>query len=68
MIDVDDVGEGFVYGGVVIGVIFLVIYLVFSKPEIKQCEDAGGIVVKSNGDTVCVDKNALIKPVKPASK
>lgn len=61
MIDSDDVGDGFLYGGIVVGLIFLVIYLVWSKPEIDDCEKKGGIVVKSNGDAVCIDKKALIQ-------
>lgn len=61
MIDIDDVGDGFLYGGVVIGLILLVCYLVFSKPEISECEKRGGMIVKSNGDAVCVDKKALIE-------
>lgn len=60
MVDAEDVCEGFFYGGVIVGLIFLVCYLAFSKPEIDKCEQAGGIVVKTNGDAVCIDKSALI--------
>lgn len=60
MIDSDDVGDGFLYGGVVIGLIFLFIYFHYSKPEIDKCEKAGGVMVKANGDAVCVKKDALI--------
>jgi hypothetical protein len=60
VIDSDDVGDGFLYGGVIVGLIFLVIYLMFSRPEINKCEQAGGVIVKSNGSTVCIDKGALI--------
>lgn len=60
MIDSDDVGDGFLYGGFVIGAIFLVIYLVISKPVIKECEASGGIIVQSDGKAVCIDKKALI--------
>jgi hypothetical protein len=65
MIDVDDVGDGFLYGGIVIGIIFLVCYLAFSKPEIDDCEKKGGVIVKSNGEAICIDKNALIQKAKP---
>lgn len=61
MIDVDDVGDGFLFGGVIVGMILLVIYFAFSRPEINKCEQAGGIMVKSvtDGRTSCVDKNSL---------
>jgi hypothetical protein len=64
MIDIDDVGDGFLYGGIVIGVIFLVCYFAFSRPVIDECEKAGGVVVKSNGKPLCVDKKALIESKK----
>jgi hypothetical protein len=60
MIDIDDVGDGFLFGGIIVGVIFLVIYLAWSEPKIDDCEEKGGVTVKSNGDLICVDKSALI--------
>lgn len=60
MIDLDDVGSGFLYGGIFIGLIFLCLYLAFYRPEIKECESKGGMMVKSNGDSICVNKAALI--------
>ncbi|MRT30782.1 hypothetical protein [Herbaspirillum sp. CAH-3] len=60
MIDSDDVGDGFLFGGVIVGLIFLVIYIAFSRPEIKACEQNGGAMVKSNGDMICIDKKALV--------
>lgn len=60
MIDIDDVGNGFLFGGVIVGIIFLVCYFVFSKPIINDCEKNGGMIVKSNGDAVCIDRKALI--------
>jgi hypothetical protein len=65
MVDVDDVGDGFLYGGVFIGLILLAIYFVYSKPEIDACTKAGGVMVKANGEAVCVRKDALI-PKYPA--
>lgn len=59
-VDLDDVGGGFIYGGIVIGLILLGLYFAFSKPEITECEKKGGVMVKSNGDSICVDKAALI--------
>jgi len=61
MIDVDDIGDGFLYGGIIIGLIFVVLYFAFSKPEINECEKSGGIIIKSNGNAVCIDKKAIIK-------
>jgi hypothetical protein len=63
-IDIDDVGDGFLYGGVVIGLIVLACYLIFSKPEIDDCKERGGVPVKSNGELVCVDEKLLIKAKK----
>lgn len=60
MIDSDDVGNGFLYGGLAIGLILLVLYFVFSKPEIDECEKSGGVIVKSDGKAICVDKKALV--------
>lgn len=60
MIDIDDVGDGFLFGGIIVGIIFLVCYFVFSKPVINECENKGGMIVKSNGDAICIDKKALI--------
>lgn len=59
-IDFDDVGDGFLFGGIIIGIIFFILYLVFSSPVVDECEKKGGIIVKSNGEAVCVDKKALI--------
>jgi hypothetical protein len=68
MIDLDDVDDSFLYGGLVLAGIVFVIYLVFSRPEIEKCEKAGGVMVKSNGDHVCIDKSALVKSETHASK
>ena len=68
MVDIDDVGDGFLFGGFVIGVILLILYLCFSKSEIDACEKQGGVVVKSNGSAVCVRKDALIPIEKKDAK
>lgn len=61
MIDFDDVGDGFLFGGIIVGIIFLLLYLAFSKPEIDACKEKGGIMVKtSDGESACIDKTALI--------
>jgi hypothetical protein len=66
MIDADDVGDAF-WWSIPIGIIFLVIYLIWSVPEIKKCEQptadhpTGGIMVKdARGKEVCIDKSAMI--------
>ena len=65
MIDLDDVGNGFLFGGIIIGLILLAGYFYLSKPVIDECEKRGGIVLKSNGKAICVRKDALIQEVKP---
>lgn len=74
MVDMDDVGEAFWWGGIPLGIIFLVIYLVYSVPEINKCEQpstdhpAGGIMVKdARGNEHCIDKSAMITPSKPSA-
>ena len=59
MVDVDDVGDGFLFGGVAVGLILLVCYLVFSKPEIDQCHQKGGQIVRIEGKDQCLDTSAL---------
>jgi hypothetical protein len=59
MIDASDVGDSFVYGGVVFGIIMLIWYLAFSKPEIEQCHEKGGQIVRIEGTDKCMDTSAL---------
>lgn len=63
MIDSDDVGNAALYGGLPLLVIFIVLYLVFSKPEIEACHDKGGVIVRIEGNDRCVDA-AVLKEVK----
>jgi hypothetical protein len=65
-LDLDDVGGAFLCGGLVLGGIVFLLYLAFSKPEIDDCEKRGGMMVKSNGHLVCIDKKALLP--KPEAK
>jgi hypothetical protein len=74
MIDADDVGDAFWWGGIPLGILFLVIYLVYSVPEIEKCEKPstdhpqGGIMVKdARGHEQCIDKNAMIAPTKASA-
>ena len=64
MIDIDDVGEAALYGGIPILIIFIVWYLVFSKPEIEECHAKDGVIVRIEGEDLCIDKSAL----KPAGE
>ncbi len=59
MIDSDDVGNAALFGGVVVFVIFLVVYLVWSRPEIKACHEKGGEIVRIGVEDKCVDTSAL---------
>lgn len=59
MIDASDVGDGFLFGGVTIGIIFLIIYLVWSVPEIDKCRENGGQIVRIEGKDQCMDTSAL---------
>lgn len=63
-IDIDDVGDGFLFGGLIVGAIFLILYFAFSKPVINECEQRGGMIVKSDGKAVCIDKSAILKVAK----
>jgi hypothetical protein len=59
MIDINDVGDGFLFGGVVLGVIFLIWYLIFSTPVIDECHKKGGQIVRIEGKDSCMDVTAL---------
>jgi len=63
MIDVDDIGNAAVFGGLPLLIVFVVWYLVFSKPEIDQCHKDGGVIVRIEGTDTCVNKDALT-PIK----
>jgi hypothetical protein len=59
MIDVDDVGNGFAFGGLIVGLIFLAIYFYYSKPEIDKCHEKGGQIVRIEGNDKCIASDAL---------
>lgn len=61
MIDADDVGNAGMFGGLVLFIIFLVIYLVWSVPEIEQCHEQGGVIVRIEGNDKCVEPPKEIK-------
>jgi hypothetical protein len=58
MVDADDVGAS-AFGGIIIFVIFLIWYLVFSVPEIDKCHEKGGKIVRIEGDDKCIATDAL---------
>ena len=59
MIDADDVGSGFLFGGIAVGLVFLIWYLVFSVPEIDKCHEKGGQIVRIEGNDKCMDTSVL---------
>jgi hypothetical protein len=59
MVDVDDVGGGFLFGGVALGLVLLIWYLVFSVPEIDKCHEKGGKIVRIEGNDKCIAADAL---------
>lgn len=59
MIDADDVGNGFAFGGLIVGLIFLAIYFYYSKPEIDKCHEKGGQIVRIEGADKCMDTSVL---------
>lgn len=59
MVDIDDVGNAGLFGGVGVLIVFLIWYLVFSVPEINKCHDKGGQIVRIEGTDKCMDTSAL---------
>lgn len=60
MIDADDVGAS-IFGGLIVFTIFLIIYLVWSVPEIDACHKQGGVIVRIEGNDKCVEPPVEIK-------
>lgn len=58
MVDADDVGAS-AFGGIIVFVIFLAIYLIWSVPEIDKCHEKGGKIVRIEGDDKCIAVEAL---------
>ena len=61
MIDADDVGNAALFGSIPILIIFLIIYFVWSVPEIKECHNDGGVIVRIEGKDKCVEPPKEIK-------
>lgn len=61
MIDADDVGDAALYGGIPLFIIFLIIYFVWSVPEIEQCHQDGGVIVRIEGKDKCVEPPVEVK-------
>ncbi len=59
MIDANDVSDAGLYGGVALVVVFIVLYLVFSVPEINECHEKGGQIVRIEGKDKCMDTSVL---------
>ena len=63
MIDMDDIGNATLFGGLPLLIIFLAFYFLVSKPEIDACHEKAGVIVRIESEDVCVDAAAL-KPLK----
>lgn len=67
MIDLDDIGDAGIIGmffpflGVILLVIFLVLYFKYSVPEIDACHEKGGVIVRIESEDVCVKAPEIIK-------
>ena len=59
MIDADDVSIAGACGGLFVLVIFVIWYLVFSVPEINECHEKGGKIVRIEGKDQCMDISSL---------
>ena len=61
MIDADDVSGAALFGSIPLLIIFLIIYFVWSVPEIEQCHKDGGVIVRIEGNDKCVEPPVEIK-------
>lgn len=59
MIDADDIGYVALFGSIPLLIIVVIWYLVFSVPEIDQCHDKGGQIVRIEGEDKCMDTSVL---------
>lgn len=64
MIDSDDIGNACLFGSITIVIILVILYFVFSKPKIDDCHQRGGVMVKIEGESKCVNKDAFIEAPK----
>jgi hypothetical protein len=63
LIDEDDLGMVALLGGIPILIICLIVYFVWSKPEIDKCHEEGGVIVKIEGKHKCIDAK-ILQPAK----
>ena len=59
MIDAGDVGIAPLFGSILLPIIFVIWYLGFSVPEINECHDKGGQIVRIEGKDKCMDTSVL---------
>jgi hypothetical protein len=59
MIDADDVGNVALFGSIPLLIIVVIWYLVFSVPEINECHEKGGQIIRIEGKDKCMDTSAL---------
>ena len=61
MIDADDIGNVALFGSIPLLIIVVILYFVFSVPEIKECHKDGGVIVRIEGHDKCVEPPKEIK-------
>jgi hypothetical protein len=59
LIDEDDLGMVALFGGIPLLIICIIVYFVFSKPEIDKCHEEDGVIVKIEGEHRCIDEKIL---------
>lgn len=64
MIDTDDIGNAALFGSLPILLIVIILYFVFSVPEIDDCHKHGGVIIKIEGKDECVEKDSVKRVIK----
>jgi ABC-type amino acid transport system permease subunit len=59
MIDASDVNSVALFGSIPVLIIVLIWYFVFSVPEINECHEKGGQIVRIEGADRCMDTSVL---------
>ena len=62
LIDEDDISIIALVGSIPLLILVIILYFMFSRPEIKECHKQGGLMVKVEGKQRCVDADTL-KPI-----
>ena len=59
MVDAEDIGSVAMFGSIPLLIIVIVVYLIYSVPEIDKCHENGGKIVRIEGVDQCMDVSAL---------